>query len=499
MWQLLDKIHRVGITRGFLDVGTRCSGKIAVGNVIGHGVAEQGHMLGYLGDMLAQVKQAVIFYLDAIEQDLARRVVIETRDQVRQCRLATPGTPHQCHHLSRFGREGYILEHLPVGVRVGEAQVAHIQAASDVVALNSAGVDFRFLIQLFKDAFGTRHTLLDRRADFRQLANRLGQQAGQGDVGDHVARRRVATQVKHQEHQDAHRHIDDQLQHRGIDSPRAGHAQLLVGVALAGLQEALALISLTAKAAHNAVALDGFRGNVGNVAHRHLNLLALLAEFLAGRTHHDRNQRQDRDHHQRQAPVHPQQRAEQEHYRHAFTDNHLDRIGSSTGHHGHVEGNTGDQMPRVVLVEVTVGQYQQVVEQLHPQVVHQAQGHLGQEVVAQEGAQALPCSNQYNQDRYNLQQAQITQIGNGRKQHCVRVGQAIDEILEDVTKHWLGRSENKKPDDTQQEQADIRPDIAEQAQIYLQARFACAGAGFGHITRRLVKKDADFITASLVY
>ena len=289
------------------------------------------------------------------------------------------------------------------------------------------------------------------------------------------------------------------MQHRGIDSPGAGHAQLLVGVALARLQEALALIRLTAKAAHNAVALDGFRGNVGYVTHRNLNLLALLAEFFAGCAHHDRNQWQDRDHNQRQAPVHPQQRAKQEHDCHAFTDHHLDRIGGSTGDHGHVEGNTGDQMARVVLVEIAVGQDQQVVEQLNPQVVYQAQGDLGQEVVAQEGSQALPCGDQHNQDRHDLQQAQITQIGNGRKQHCVRIGQAIDEILEDVTKHWLGRSENKKPDDTQQEQADIRPDIAEQAQIYLQARFACAGAGFGHITRRLVKKEADFITASLVY
>jgi hypothetical protein len=39
-------------------------------------------------------------------------------------------------------------------------------------------------VQLLEDA---RHqALLDGRADFRQLANRLGQQAGSGDVGDQV-------------------------------------------------------------------------------------------------------------------------------------------------------------------------------------------------------------------------------------------------------------------------------------------------------------------------
>ena len=174
LWQLLDKVHRVSITGGFFDVGTRGTRQITVGNVVGHGIAEQGHMLSHLGDMTAQVKQTVILNFNAIEQNFARSVMIETRNQVSQCRLATTGTPHQCHHLPRFGREGHVLEHLPVGVRVGEAQVAHIQTAGDVVAFNSASIDFRFLIQLLKDAFGTRHALLDSRADFRQLTNRLG-------------------------------------------------------------------------------------------------------------------------------------------------------------------------------------------------------------------------------------------------------------------------------------------------------------------------------------
>ena len=171
---MLDKVHRVSITRGFFDVGTRGTRQVTVGNIVGHGIAEQGHMLGYLGNMTAQVEQTVIFDFNTIEQNFARCVVIETRDQVRQCRLATAGTPHQCHHLPRFGRKAHVPEHLTVGVRVGEAQIAHFQTASDVVALNSAGIDLRFLIQLFKDAFGTRYTLLDRRADFRQLTNRLG-------------------------------------------------------------------------------------------------------------------------------------------------------------------------------------------------------------------------------------------------------------------------------------------------------------------------------------
>ena len=38
-----------------------------------------------------------------------------------------------------------------------------------------------------------------------------------------------------------------------------------------------------------------------------------------------------------------------------------------------------------MLVEIPVWQHQQVVEQLHTQVMHQPEGNLGQEIVAQVG------------------------------------------------------------------------------------------------------------------
>ena len=304
------------------------------------------------------------------------------------------------------------------------------------------------------------------------MANRLGQQARQSDVGNHVARRGVAAHVQHQKHQDAHGHVNHQLQHRRVDGPGTGHAQLFVGVALAGLQEALLLVLLAAEAAHHAVTLDGFGRHVRHVAHRHLNLLALFAEFFTGRADHDRDQRQDGDHHQRQSPVHPQQRRKQEHHGHAFTDDDLDRIGGRTGDHGHVEGDARDQVPRVVFVEVPLRQHQQVVEQLDPQIVDQAQRNLGQEVVTQERAKTLPRRDQDDQQRNRLQQAQVSQVGNRGEQHRIRIGQAIHEVLEDVAQHRLGGSKDKEADDAQQKQTDIRPDITEEAQIDLQARFA---------------------------
>ncbi|MNT59457.1 hypothetical protein D3C72_1969720 [compost metagenome] len=56
-----------------------------------------------------------------------------------------------------------------------------------------------------------------------------------------------------------------------------------------------------------------------------------------------------------------------------------------------------------MVVEVTVGQHQQLVEQLHPQVMDQPQRDLGQEVVTQERAKPLPGGDQHDQQRHGLQ------------------------------------------------------------------------------------------------
>jgi hypothetical protein len=95
---------------------------------------------------------------------------------------------------------------------------------------------------------------------------------------------------------------------------------------------------------------------VRQVAHGRLYLEALAAELPAGTADHDANDRQDGDHYQRQSPVHPQQVAEQEDDRHPLTDDDLDGIGRGTGDHGHVVGDSRDQMAGVVLVEIAVRQ-----------------------------------------------------------------------------------------------------------------------------------------------
>ncbi|MCY1412377.1 hypothetical protein D9M71_277800 [compost metagenome] len=426
-------------------------------------------MLGDLRNMATQVAQAIVLDLHAIEQDLPLVVVIEAWNQGRQGRLATAGAADQGDHLPGLGDKTDVAQHFTLGTRVSEAQVAHFQAPFHALLLDRTSVHFRRFVQLLEDAFGTCQALLDGRADFRQLTNRLGQQAGSGDISHQVTGSGLTAQEQYQEHQRSHGAVDHQLKHRRVQRAGLGHAQLLVGVALAGLAESLLFVGLATEATDHAVTLDGFRGNVGDIAHGHLDLLALLAEFLAGTADHDCDQRQDRQHHQGQFPVHPQQVGEQEHHGQAFADHHLDRIGGGTSDHGHVEGDARNQVPGIVVVEIAVRQYQQLVEQLHTQVVHQAQGNLGQEVVAEERAQALPRGDQDDQQRHRLQQLQVTQVGDVGEQYRFGVAQPIDEVLENAGQHWLGRGKDHETDNAQQENADIGFHIAQQPEVDLQA------------------------------
>ena len=282
-------------------------------------------------------------------------MLVEARNQPGQRRLAAARTPDQSNHLPRLDDKADVVEHLFVGVRVLEAQIAHFQTTFKTIALDRALIHFRRLIQLLENTLGTSHAFLDGRADFGELANRLGQQTGHGDVGHQIARRCVTAKIKHEEHDHGHGAVRHQLQHRCVDRAGLGHGQLLVGVALAGVAKTVFFIDFATETAHDAITMNGLGGDVRDVAHGHLDLFALLAEFLAGAVHHNADHRQDSDHHQGEFPVHPQQGAEQENHGHAFTDDHFDRIRRRPRDHRHVEGDSGNQMTGVVLVEEAVG------------------------------------------------------------------------------------------------------------------------------------------------
>jgi hypothetical protein len=215
------------------------------------------------------------------------------------------------------------------------------------------------------------------------------------------------------------------------------HAQLPCRIVRARIAEAGRFVLFATEAAHDTVALDRLGHDVGQVAHRDLDLSALLAELAAGTAHHEADDRQDRDHQEGESPVHPQQVAEKEDDRHSFANDDLDCVGRGAGDHGHVIGDAGNQMSRVVLIEVRVWQPQQAVEQRPPQVVDEAQRYPGQVIAAEKGTEALPGDGEKEQQGDGVDQFELAE----QRQRVLRASlgrvESIDEVLEDGGEHGL--------------------------------------------------------------
>jgi hypothetical protein len=136
------------------------------------------------------------------------------------------------------------------------------------------------------------------------------------------------------------------------------------------------------------------------------------------------------DHHQGQAPVHPEQVAEQEDDGQALADHHLDGVGGGPRHHGDVEGDARDEVAGIAAVVVAVGQPQQAVEEGHAQVVHHAHRDPREEVVAEEGADALPGGDQHDQQRDGDDEVERIEPGQTGGDRRIGRGKAVDEVLE---------------------------------------------------------------------
>ncbi len=267
------------------------TGQIAIGNIIGHGVVEQRHMLGDQRNMAPQITQAIPLDRHPIHQNLPLIMGVETGDQIGQGGLATSRATNQSHHLTGLDGETDILQHRLVGTGIAERQVVHFNPTAHPIPLDGTGILLRLLIQLLEDALGGGNTLLDIGADFGELPDGFGQQAGSGDIGHQVTHCCLATHEQDQEHDSGHGAECGQLQHGGEHSTGTHHFQAPQPVVLTGVVEPVALVGLTTEAAHHSIVGDGFRSHMGNVTHRRLNLLALLAELLAGTVDHQTDQR----------------------------------------------------------------------------------------------------------------------------------------------------------------------------------------------------------------
>ncbi len=88
--QRADEVVRIGRLRGGDHVGVLCAGT-RVGDVLGDGRREQHRLLEHDRELVAEIGEPVFAEIDAVEQDLAARRVVEARQEAHERRLSGSG------------------------------------------------------------------------------------------------------------------------------------------------------------------------------------------------------------------------------------------------------------------------------------------------------------------------------------------------------------------------------------------------------------------------
>ena len=111
-----------------------------IGDVVGHRVVEQVHMLGDQGVLLAQLAQAIFTDVDAVQQDLPLLDIIETGQQAGDGALARAGAPHQGHRFTRLDLEADVVQRRGILGRVAEGDIAKLDFAASARQGASAAI-----------------------------------------------------------------------------------------------------------------------------------------------------------------------------------------------------------------------------------------------------------------------------------------------------------------------------------------------------------------------
>jgi len=120
------------------------------------------------------------------------------------------------------------------------------------------------------------------------------------------------------------------------------------------------------------------------------------------------------------------------------------------------------------MIEVGVGQAQQILEERDTQIVDQTEGNARQEIVAEVRTGALPEHDDHQQQGHAISEVEFAEQRNAVEGRSFLSGQPVDKKLQDAGLHRLGRGEDDEAQQTDDEQPDEGTQIAEQPEIDLQ-------------------------------
>ena len=183
--QVVDEAGLADLER-LLDVGLAGVGA-AQGEVLAGAHGEQGGVLEGGGDQAAQVLDAQLAHVDAVEEHPTGRDVPQPGHQRGQDRLARAGRADQGDRLARSHVEVDPAQHRLVGgVGEGEVHALEAQVAAGLGDLAIAAADRGLGVVDLEDPCRRGHRLLGHRQDHPQRGDRPDQAEHQGDEGDQL-------------------------------------------------------------------------------------------------------------------------------------------------------------------------------------------------------------------------------------------------------------------------------------------------------------------------
>ena len=302
--QGLDEGCRLGAFGRLADLGVARPGA-SEADVLGDRGREQKRVLGDDADVAAQVGQAHVAHVVAVDQHAAGGGVVEARHQVGERRLAAAGVAHQRDRAAGRHLEIDVFEHGPVDIRKRDALEAHLAGHAGQGRRVGALDHLDGCVQDLVDA-GPRGDGALRQAG--QPADHLGRVDQQHEV---AVERHEAPQAEAavddlatayvEQHDD--RQVGQKADQRYVDSPDAGGADLGLEDPRAAVGELGELVVLAGEDAHDARAghvLFSGRGDVGDLLlHVAQDGLQAAAEADGG----EQQQRQERQAEQGELPV----------------------------------------------------------------------------------------------------------------------------------------------------------------------------------------------------
>ena len=277
------------------------AGRLAIGNVGGYGVIEQGDFLAHQCDVPAQAGQGKRFDVVAVDPDATRTGMVEARYQVRERGLAATGRADKGDGFAGTDRQCDILQcrHISPGVTEADTVESYVSARALQLCLPSSFSGFssssaKTLSEAAKPRCKCSATPVSR---FRgEVSNSMAARKNESADCRRIRLRLLGCVVDHHRHC----HCREQLDDWHVARSRSGllHAETAQPFAVEGCA-----FTWAAGNFHDLVALDRLLQDLGDVAHCILGLAAHVAQSDIEIAHHHRDRRNHDQGQQCQLPV----------------------------------------------------------------------------------------------------------------------------------------------------------------------------------------------------